>query len=291
MVAALVGVGLLASFYHPAGLGLISRTVAARGRALGINGVFGNLGIAAAPLVTDLLSRQFGWRGAYLVIGAVLLLAGLCVSVLRIEEVAPGGVSRDEDHHEGSERALLFAILLVAMMLGGFSYRASSVAQPAYYAERVQFLSYGVATSMVYMLGTFGQYLAVRMADRYDLRFLYIGFHLASLPFVAVMIVASGMPLMFAASIFVFFSIGMQPIENSLVARFTPDRWRSTGYGLKFAVVFGIGSLSVRLVEMCVARYSLAHVFGAITCAVAMIVVVAVVLALKTRGRPIRNLS
>ena len=290
MVAALVGVGLLASLYHPAGLGLISRTVAARGRALGINGVFGNLGIAAAPLATDLLLRQFGWRGAYLVIGAVLLLAGLCVSVLRIEEVPPGGVSRDENHHAGVERAVLFAILLVAMMLGGFSYRASSVAQPAYYAERVQFLSYGVATSMVYMLGTFGQYMAGRMADRYDLRFLYIGFHLASLPFVAVMTVASGMPLMLAASIFVFFSIGMQPIENSLVARFTPDRWRSTGYGLKFAVVFGIGSLSVRLVEMCVARYSLAHVFGAITCVVALHVVVAVVLALKTRGRPIRNL-
>jgi MFS family permease len=42
--------GLGASTYHPAGTGLISRTISARGTALGINGIYGNVGIALAPL-------------------------------------------------------------------------------------------------------------------------------------------------------------------------------------------------------------------------------------------------
>ncbi len=290
LVSALALVGLFASLYHPAGLGLISRTVRARGTALGINGVFGNVGIAAAPIATELVSGAMGWRGAYLALGAFLLAAGVAVSFLPIAEPPPGSQARDEHHHQGRERRTLFLILMVAMTLGGLSYRANTVAQPAYFAERVPQIGYGVATSMVYVVGTIGQYLGGRVADRYDLRILYLGFHLLSLPFVLAMSVLAGLPLLAVAAGFVFFSIGMQPIENSLVARFTPDRWRSTGFGLKFSVVFGIGALSVRGVETFSTHYSLASVFAAVAVVVSLLIVMASWLAWRTRGRPILNL-
>ncbi|RMF24353.1 MAG: MFS transporter [Deltaproteobacteria bacterium] len=289
LVWALALVGVFASLYHPAGLGLISRTVRARGRALGINGVFGNVGIAAAPIATELITGAVGWRGAYLALGAFLLAAGLAVAFLPISEPPPGSQERDEHHHGDRERLTLFLILMVAMTLGGLSYRANTVAQPAYYAERVPQIGYGVATSIAYVVGTIGQYLGGRVADRYDLRILYLGFHVLSLPFVLAMSVLAGLPLLVAAAGFVFFSVGMQPIENSLVARFTPDRWRSTGFGLKFSVVFGIGALSVRGVEMFIEQYSLAGVFVAVGGVVALLVAMASLLAWRTRGRPILN--
>ena len=87
---------------------------------------------------------------------------------------------------------------MVAMTLGGLSYRANTVAQPAYFAERVPQIGYGVATSMVYVVGTIGQYLGGRVADRYDLRILYLGFHLLSLPFVLAMSVLAGLSLLAA---------------------------------------------------------------------------------------------
>ncbi len=285
----LAAVGLFASFYHPAGLSLISRTVAARGRALGINGVAGNLGVACAPLAAELAATWWGWRGAYLAVGLVLLLMGVAASFLHIDEPVPND---DEGHgatHEPRERLVLFSILLVAMMLGGLTYRANTVAQPAYFAERVAFMGHGLATSLVYLLGTVGQYVGGVLADRYDLRRLYITFHALSLPFVLAMAALSGAPLMLAAAAFIFFSLGMQPIENSLVARFTPERWRSTGYGLKFAVVFGIGSLAVRGIEGFITYFSLAHVFLAVAVVVALIVSTAGYLAWRTRGRPIYN--
>ncbi len=289
VIWALALVGLFASFYHPAGLGLISRTVRARGTALGINGICGNLGIAGAPIATELLARAAGWRSAYLVLGAVLLLLGLAVSFLPIEEPPPGSEARDEHHHQSSERLQLFLILMVAMTLGGLSYRANTVAQPAYYAERVPMIGYGVATSIVYAVGTVGQYLGGRIADRYDLRWAYLAFHALSLPFVLAMSALAGAPLMIVAAGFIFFSVGMQPIENSLVARFTPDRWRSTGFGLKFSVVFGVGAVSVRAVEWFLASYSLAAMFRAVGAVVGLIVVTALLLAWRTHGRPIRN--
>jgi hypothetical protein len=63
------------------------------------------------------------------------------------------------------------------------------------------------------------------------------------------MTLLSGIPLIGAGALFVFFSLGMQPIENSLFAQFTPPRWRATAYGLKFVLTFGVGSLAVWLVR------------------------------------------
>jgi len=289
MTAALALIGVFASLYHPAGLGLISRTIRARGTALGVNGVFGNLGIAAAPLAAQFASQAWGWRGAYALLGAFLLVIGVAVSLLAIEEPAPGQAPSDEGHHEGGERIVLFAILLSAMTLGGLAYRASTVAQPAYYAERVNFLGYGIATTIAYSWGMVGQYVGGRLADRYDLRLLYVAFHAASLPFVLAMAVFAQVPLLVCASFYIFFSLGMQPIENSLVARFTPDRWRATGFGLKFSVVFGLGSFAVTGVQTLLVESTLSMVFVAVGGLVAVLVCIACYLAWRTREQPILN--
>jgi len=37
------------------------------------------------------------------------------------------------------------------------------------------------------------------------------------------------------------FALGIQPVENSLIAVFTPPRWRSTGYGLGSILISGWG--------------------------------------------------
>ena len=42
------------------------------------------------------------------------------------------------------------------------------------------------------------------------------------------------------ASMFMF---GTQPIENSALARFSPEGWRGRIFGLKFVLAFGLGGL------------------------------------------------
>ncbi|MDH3662505.1 MAG: hypothetical protein OEU92_21170 [Alphaproteobacteria bacterium] len=41
---------------------------------------------------------------------------------------------------------------------------------------------------------------------------------------------------------------GTQPIENCLMARYTPVAWRATIYGLKFVVALGLSALGVPLI-------------------------------------------
>ncbi len=288
-VLALALIGIFASFYHPAGMSLISRTVRLRGSALGINGVTGNLGIAAAPLLTAWVANEWGWRNAYLALGFLLFCLGLAVSFQKIEEPEAGAVTRDEHHHLPSERLKLFLILMFAMTMGGLTYRAMTVAQPAYFEEQVQWIGYGAATSLVYLLGTLGHIVGGRLADRYDLRIVYLLFHAASLPFVIWMSAASGSLLLGVSTVFLFFNLGMQPVENSLVARFTPDRWRSTGYGLKFTVTFAIGALSVWGVEGIINHSSISNVFLAVAITVSSTILFAILILLATRGRPVIN--
>jgi hypothetical protein len=54
--------------------------------------------------------------------------------------------------------------------------------------------------------------------------------------------------LFVASAVYVFFALGIQPIENSLIAKFTPQRWRSTGYGFASVLIFGVGSFSIYIV-------------------------------------------
>ena len=49
--AGLTLIGVFASIYHPVGIAWVVRHAVKRGKALGINGLFGNLGIAGAALV------------------------------------------------------------------------------------------------------------------------------------------------------------------------------------------------------------------------------------------------
>jgi MFS family permease len=47
------------------------------GQSLGVNGVFGNLGVAAAGLVTGLITGLWGWRAAFILPGVVAILTGI----------------------------------------------------------------------------------------------------------------------------------------------------------------------------------------------------------------------
>ena len=102
--------------------------------------------------------------------------------------------------------------------------------------------------TVVYVLGIFGQALGGRVADRHSLKWSYFLFFCAALPFVVAAALLQNALLIPAAGLFVLFTVGMQPIENSLLAFLTPARWRSMSYGIKFTITFGAGSFAVKIV-------------------------------------------
>jgi MFS family permease len=287
LIACLAGIGGAASLYHPAGMGMLSRSIEQRGRGLAINGIYGNVGIAGTPLVTAALAAQFGWRGAFAITGAALLCAALYFARTRIDEtpVTPAGPAVDSAPATARSRIIGFGVLCLAATLGGVAYRANTLVQPALFSERVDWIGYGAATSLVLVFGIAGQYLGGLVADRRDLRWSYRAFQALSLPALIAIPWFFGVPLLAASGLYVFFALGMQPLENSLYASLTPERWRSTAYGIKFILVFGVGSGAVWIVRYVTEAHGLAAVYGVILAVVStMVAVIGVLIWVTRRG-------
>ena len=288
-------IGLFASIYHPVGIGLISKCCRNRGRSLGNNGVWGNLGIGVAPLLAGATAYTVGWRAGYGVFGVVAVGVGLMMSKVVIDET-PVQQSAKSGTDGQPEPNLLpyFVLMLACMMLLGFCYRGTVVSIPAYFDQNIQSLTAGdsegiqllasqslvttLLVSMIYLFGIFGQITGGRLADAIDLRLAYLSFHILSLPFMVMMGLFTEIPLLLVSMIYIFFALGMQPIENSLVARLTPNHLRSLAYGLKFVVVLGMGAFSVKLVKWIMINHSANVVYfvqaGILVAAVVIVLVI-----------------
>lgn len=300
-------VGIGASVYHPAGMALISRTIRRRGYALGINGVWGNLGIASAPLTTGLLTWLFGWQQTFIILGAVGVLTSILLAIPRVDERSVE-TSRPAAGAEGRELVGYFLIMCAALVFGGLAYRGNMLLLPAYFELKTHFfndfisafaflrttgtqtLSATVLTSLVLLAGIFGQVIGGRLADRIDLRRAYLLVHGLSLPFLFCMAFASDYLLAVCAAGYVTFSLGMQPVENSLIAALTPERWRSTSYAIKFILNFGVGSTVVYLIAPIKHAFSLETVYIFLSGVTLLLVTSTIVLLIASRRLPsVRN--
>ena len=72
----LLAMGVFAAIYHPVGIAMVIQGRRKTGIPIAINGVFGNLGVAAAALLTGYLIDTGGWRNAFVLPGAVSIGLG-----------------------------------------------------------------------------------------------------------------------------------------------------------------------------------------------------------------------
>ncbi len=293
----LAGVGLFSGIYHPAGLGLISKGIERMSMALGYNGMAGNAGLAAAPILAGLINHYYGIETAFYFLGGCNLCGALLMVALPLQE--PEKKKKLAGDTPG-RLVLAFAILCVAMMLGGVAYRCATVVLPSYFELRNPGLlaylgsldwfpaSRNVAatalSSMVFSIGMLGQYLGGRVAERFEPRRGYLVFHLVALPLALLMAYTTDVPLLIVTICYMFFLLGMQPIENTLVAYLTPDRLRHSAYGTKFILTFGVGSVAVYLVGWIKTQWSLSAVFVVMAVVSLLIVLDILLLISRTRG-------
>lgn len=309
----LAAIGFFACISHPAGMGLISHSTEKVGASLGIFSVAGSVGLVIGPFLAAFLNWMAGWQFAFLAAGIFSLCWGAAMIFIRIDETpvhheAKNG-AEDRAANNGAHpwgRLILFFFIVT---LGGLAYRINIVALPAYLELKAGFLSQyiqtlgiqklaGTATlaaaaltSIVYLSGIIGQFISGKVADRRELRGLYFIFNAASLPFILMMAIFTDLWLVLASAVYVFFALGLQPIENSLIAKFTPRRWRSTGYGFAMILVFGVGALAVFVVGWVSQNWGLGSSYLVSAGLIAVIVLCIVLLISITKGISFRNIT
>ncbi len=297
LMLSLSGIGLFSGIYHPAGLGWISKEIDRVSLGMAYNGIFGNLGLAAAPLLAGMVNWLSGPRAVYVLVGG-LNLAGIALLALAPRTGPPHPAQARPPRSSETTRG--FLILLGAMMLGGIVYRGATVILPAYFELKNQGIfawitAHGggrlsenlvatAVTSVIYLIGMAGQYSGGRVAEHFEIRRCYLIYHAVTIPAGILMAYATDLPLVLLAVVYFFFLLGMQPVENTLVARFTPKRFHHAAFGTKFVLTFGVGALAVKMIEWIKGGYGIEAVFPSL--AGLSLVLVGVILLLIRNTSP-----
>jgi MFS family permease len=257
MLVSLAVLGLGAAIYHPVGMSLVVRNAESRGRALGVLGIFGSVGVASASLVAAFLTDALDWRMAFIIPGAISVATGIAMAAAYgLGWIADRRVDRVPQPKAGQGDVVrAFLVLSVTMVCGGLIYQSIQVAMPKWFETQMAglvggggMLGVGGLVTMVYLMGAFSQFGGGWLADRMPLRTVYIGGLLIQIPILFVLAGLADVPLLVMAALAVFINNILAPAENLLLARYTPDRHRGLAYGAKFILAFGIAPLGVQLV-------------------------------------------
>jgi MFS family permease len=248
--------GAFAAIYHPVGIAMLVAKRENMGRTLGWNGLWGNLGLAAAALFTGALVDFAGWRAAFFVPGLLCIAAGVGFLLL-VED--PGKVKKNSRtiglHVEGRTMARIFAILLIATACGGIIFNSTTVSMPKVFDERLQALTQtnfgiGVLVAIVYTVAAFAQVAMGALIDRFELRRLLVGVALAQIPLLALAANTQGWAMLGAAVLMMLAVFGQIPLNDAIVGRYCADEYRARVLSVRYVVSLGVASVAVPMIAV-----------------------------------------
>lgn len=255
MALALGLMGLFGSIYHPVGISWLVRNAVDKGKAIGLNGVFGGVGPALAGAAAGGLIALSGWRAAFIVPGIAVLVTGLLFLVMVARGVVVENKTdrRPEPVADRGDTVRAGIVLSVTMLCAGLVYQATQPSLPKLFEERLGdfgLLAAAGGVTVVYLIAGLTQILAGHLADRFSPRRIYLAAAAMQVPLLLAVAHASGLGLLLLAVFAVSFNMAGIPAENVLLSRYTPAKWRGTAFGMKFILSFGVSGLGVPLVSL-----------------------------------------
>lgn len=287
LTAGLALLGAFGSIYHPLVNVLITAKVQAYGRALGIHGAAGNVGLAMAPFVIGLIASYSGWRYAYLCFalpGIVLSFWSLFVDMSPKKEIRTIDTSPSEQKPAWERFKVYFSLPLILLyllnMMGGFCLSGSITFLPTYMAKRTSFHLFsldsvalgGTLSSIALFMGVLGQYSGGILSQRPHLERKFLILSVLSFPFVLSMSFATDFLLLILALIFFFLNFSLQPMNNTLLAQYTAVKMRGIAFGLYFFTAFVFGSLASSFSGYIAQRFGLQWVFMGLSWSILLLV-------------------
>ncbi|HEY5896190.1 MAG TPA: MFS transporter [Burkholderiales bacterium] len=249
-------IGTFAAIYHPVGIAMLVAAPTRLGAALGWNGLCGNLGLAAAALISGALMDLWGWRVAFFVPGALCIAAGLAFLALVPD---PGPVQKTSRsiglHIDRSTMARIFAILLIATACGGVIFNSTTVAMPKVFDERLRELTQtnfgvGALVAFVYTIAAFAQVAMGALIDRFEMRRLMIGIALVQIPLLAVAANLQGWAMLAASLAMMLAVFGQIPLNDAIVGKYCADEYRARVLAVRYVVSLGVAAVAVPLIAV-----------------------------------------
>ena len=241
LAASLALIGIFASIYHPVGIAMLLQRPGVVGLRMGINGVWGNMGIAVAPIVTGILLFYGDWRLTFMVPGMICIIFGVMFFL---------GIRSNEDlkiESNQKKTSIEFAPnwqqALIALALstasGGFIFGAMSFLLPRYFELHLNDISTNVAITgilagVVYACASFAQVLVGWLIDRVSPRLVLFWVAVGQILFIFMVSRFENFSLFFLSIAAMCFVFGQIPITDTILVRYIPDIWRSRVLSAKF---------------------------------------------------------
>jgi len=290
----LFAIGVFGAIYHPVGIPLVIQGYVKTGLRIAVNGVFGNLGVASAALLTGYLVDQSGWRSAFIWPGLVTIVIGIGYAFL-----VARGRSKEPSADEGGAspatattgnlqlgRNLLiriFAIVFFSTAVGSLVFQSTTFSLPKIFDERLGDLAIsatlvGWYAFVVFAIASMGQLVVGYLLDRFSIKAIFVGVAIFQVVFFLAMIGRAGSIALLIAIAFMLVVFGQIPINDVLVGRVTKTEWRSRAYGLRYVIGFTVMASAVPMVAWIYARWGFDVLFVVLAAAGAGILIAVMML-------------
>jgi MFS family permease len=253
LAAALTLMGVFASIYHPVGIPMLVQQARNPGFTIGVNGLYGNLGIAVAAILTGFLVKHAGWRAAFAVPAALALLGGLLFLALAPkEEMAPAKRPKKSVDLPRAIMARVLLVMTLAAISSSLIFNFTTNGNGHLLTERLRGLiddpaRIGVLLAIVYTIASLAQLVVGKLIDRYPLKWVYLPIVAMQVPLFLLAAGAGGWALYVVVLAFMIFVFGAIPFVDAMIVQYVDDRVRSRVAGIRLAVSFGVSSLAVYL--------------------------------------------
>ena len=249
-------VGIFAAIYHPVGLALVTDETKGMGLAIAQNGVWGNLGVGCAALLTGYFIDHGGWRTAFIWPGILSILVGLAylrhiwpdLAAERALRPAIAAARTAKSAQSSDQRALLIrltAIIFFTTAVSSIIFQSTTFALPKVFDERLKGIA-GSATLigwlafLVFAIASMAQVVVGSLLDRLGPRVVFMGMAAIQTVFFLTMPGLSDWPALLVALAFMLGAFGQIPINDYMIGKLARSELRASIYGVRYLVSFAV---------------------------------------------------
>jgi MFS family permease len=270
-------IGMFAAIYHPVGLAIVTTRWRNTGMRIATNGVWGNLGVAAAALITGYLIDHAGWRMAFILPGVASIAVGGAYMALRWRDIgaereaakAPPAKTAPSTPEYKKLLIRVSAIVFLTTAVSSIVFQSTTFALPKIFEERLQGLAADLAgwaggaglggsddtatmigslAFIVFAVASIAQLIVGSMLDRFGPRRVFMTVAVIQMVFFTAMPGLTDGPALMVAFGFMLGAFGQIPINDYMIGKTASGPFRARIYGVRYVVSFTVLAATLPLI-------------------------------------------
>jgi MFS family permease len=270
--------GMFGAIYHPVGLAIVTGRWKNTGMRISVNGVWGNLGVASAALITGYLIDNGGWQMAFVLPGILSIVVGIAFTGLRWQAFGDREVSKsagtvgEATSLTRDYKAILVrvsAIVFLTTAVSSFIFQATTFALPKIFDERLQGIAahlvdwsqvmdlpghtdiasmIGLFVFIVFAVASIAQLVVGSLLDRYGPRQVFMGVAALQIAFFTAMPGLHDGIALASAFGFMMGAFGQIPINDFMIGKMASGTFRARIYGIRYVIGFTVLGATLPLI-------------------------------------------